>query len=317
MTFDRATARFLDNLSHVDDKLRHPRGVDDLRALTNWLTAENGPGPGMESVGCVTLDENGIQTTRLRVLMPRTRVPALVVYLPGPGCGWVAGSLESSDTMCRKLAERTGCAFVVVECRKAPEHPYPAAVDDAWQALLWAEKYRRELPAPTPPLVLVGEGSGGALASVLARRSREADGPAIGSVILISPSLGVGSFHLSSSRYDDGLFTTGLIEQAWSLYLPRESDRTNPDAVPLRARDFAGHPPTLLLSAGHDPLTGEGYEYLARLASAGVPTERREFAGQMHGFFGILELPQGERAFQAVICHVRSYVARTPAVEAA
>jgi len=98
-----------------------------------------------------------------------------------------------------------------------------------------------------------------------------------------------------------------LMERIWEAYLPDPTDRTSAEAMPLRARDFRGLPRTVLLSAEHDPLRDEGHEYLARLSSAGVGVEHHVFSGQMHGFFGILALPLGERAFQVVVRHVRGY----------
>lgn len=318
MTLDWATTRFLDSLSRADDRLRRPRSVADLRSLTECLATDNGPGPALDSAEEVTLHRQNVPTARLRVLTSRLEAPAVVVHFAGPAWGWVAGNLDSTDTVSRKLAERTGCTFITVECRKAPEHPYPAAVEDAWQALQWAEDYRRQLPGPTPPLVVLGEGSGGALAAVLARRTAESGGPAIGSMILVSPCLDSRTTRRSYSRYGaDGFVDATLMEHIWDLYLPNALDRASADAVPLRERDFSGQPPTLFLTAEHDPLYDEGYEYCARLASAGVAVERYEFPRQMHGFFGILALPLGERAFQAVIRYLHRYVAGTATAVAA
>jgi acetyl esterase len=315
---DWATIRILEKLSKVDDHLRHPKSVEDIRSLSQWIADDNGPGPSLDSVEDVTLRDNGVPTARLRVLTPRLQVPAVVVYFPGPAWGWVAGTLDSHDTVARKLAERTGCAFILVDHRRAPENPYPAAVDDAWQALLWAEQHRQQLPGPTPPLVIVGEGSGGALAALLSRRCSETGGPAIGSVVLISPCLDSRTTRRSYSRYgEDGLVDRALMDHIWDVYLPNALDRVSPDAMPLRARDFRRRPLTVLLTPEHDPLQDEGHEYLVRLASAGVPTERHVFPGQMHGFFGMLALPLGERAFQVIVRHVREYVAYAPAPVAA
>lgn len=317
MTLDRSTSAFLEELAAIDPSLANPRGLPELRSLAGKLSELNGPGPDMEAVDDVVLARDGTMPLRLRVLVPRPQPTGVVVYFHGPAWGWVAGSLDTADTVCRKLAERSGAVFVVVDYRKAPEHPYPSAVEDASAALLWAERYRQGLAGDVGALIVAGEGSGAALAVVAARRAREACGPDVGLAILICPVLSDEVTPQAAFVAGGTLLSPVLFEEVWTLYAPNVTDRRSRDAAPLHETDYTTHPPTLLLSAEHDLLAEQSETYRKRLDEAGVPVRHEWFPGQMHGFFGILALPLGERAFQAVVRAIRSYSARGSAVTAA
>jgi acetyl esterase len=186
-----------------------------------------------------------------------------VVFLHGGG--WVLGTIELADPMCRRLTVRSGCRVVNVGYRLAPEHPYPAAVQDAWAALRWAAQ---RWPGP---LVVMGESAGGTLAAGCARRAVERGGPALALQVLVNPVCD-----------SDGL--TPELAWFWDHYAPPER-RGEPDASPLAVADLHGQAPALIVQPDHDPLRDEVLAYAGRLEAAGVPVRLDRVADVRHGFF--------------------------------
>ena len=178
------------------------------------------------------------------------------------------------------------------------EFRYPTAVEDAWAALRWAAAHAGDLAgdiAGEPvPLIVAGENAGGNLAAVMARRSAEQDGPAVLLQVLICP---VTDYDTDGLSYTDPANQLLLDRDAmiwfWDHYAPEPSARVHPDASPLQAVFLTGVPPAVILTAEHDVLRDEGELYAMRLIQAGVPVEHRRFAGQMHGFFGLLDVLPG------------------------
>lgn len=197
-----------------------------------------------------------------------------VVYFHGGG--WVIGSLASHDKLCRSLAARSGCTIISVDYRLAPEHPHPAAVEDAWTATQWAaERWS--------PLATAGDSAGGYLAAVTALRARD-EGLRLAQQVLVYPVTDC-DFGTPSYREHgvDTTLTTTTMRWYWDNYLPDE--RARGEASPLRAPDVGGVAPALVVVAECDPLCDEGEAYARRLEEAGVPTVLSRYEGQMHGFF--------------------------------
>ena len=207
----------------------------------------------------------------------------MIVYYHGGG--WVLGALDQFDALARRLAERTGCAVVLVDYRLAPEHRYPTAVEDALTALHWTAANLEEIAGSAVPLIVAGDSAGGCLAAVVAQRSREA-GPEIALQVLVYP---VTDCDLDRASYlepeNQLLVSRDTMAWFWDHYAPDPSVRTSPDASPLRARTLAGLPPAVVLTAEYDVLRDEGEAYAQRLAQDGVRVEHERFDGQMHGFF--------------------------------
>jgi acetyl esterase len=206
----------------------------------------------------------------LRIYTPEDPHGA-IVYLHGGG--WVVGSVASHDHVTRILANASGARVVAVDYRLAPEHPFPAAVDDAEAGLAVA----RELGGP---LVVAGDSAGGNLAAVLARRHRDE----IALQALVYPVL---DLHLDSPTYrafGDGRYGLSSDGMAWyrDLYAPTDLD--DPDVSPLRAASFEGLPPAIIALASHDILRAEGEAYAAALTAAGVRTRLTIYDGTVHGF---------------------------------
>ena len=309
MALDSATARFLEQLAESDGKPLHECTPDEARAFGSKLAELAGPAPAMQSVEERTIDGPEGQA-RLRILVPIQNPRGVLVYYHGGG--WVLGSIDEYDTVARKLAERTSCAVVLVEYRLAPEHRYPAAVDDSYAALNWVEKHLSDIEGEEVPLIVAGDGAGGNLAAVTAIRARDHSGPPIALQVLIYP---VTDADLDRPSYTDPendlLLTRDGMIWFWDHYLPESSRRTEPDASPLHTENLSGLPPAVILTADHDVLRDEGEAYAARLQEANVPTDLQRYAGQMHGFFTLLMLPGSELGFQQVVKAVKACIVRT------
>jgi acetyl esterase/lipase len=272
----------------------------DARKMGAVLAAMYGPGPQMARVFERVLGDADNQFT-VRVFVPRGESRAVIVYYHGGG--WVIGSLDEYDTLARILAERTRAAVVLVDYRLAPEHRFPAAVDDAQSALVWAFEHREELSVRDAPVVVAGDSAGGNLATVAARHAHLDGLGEVAAQVLVYP---VTDSEFDTSTYGDPdnqlLLNRDSMVWFWDNYAPDPASRTNPDASPLRAVDLTGLPPAIVATAEFDVLRDEGEAYAARLRDAGVPVEHRRFDGQMHGFFAMVNvLPGSAEAIDFVV----------------
>ncbi|HYC02070.1 MAG TPA: alpha/beta hydrolase [Azospirillaceae bacterium] len=209
-------------------------------------------------------------------------VPALLFLHGG---GWTVGDLDSHDALCRQLAAATGHAIVSVDYRLAPEHPFPAALDDAWAALLWLQANAAALAIDPLAIGVAGDSAGGNLAAVLALRARDRGQPRLKAQVLIYPCVDLVAFHPSHRARAEGyLLTRDLYLSYVANYLGQGTSPLGWEVSPLRAADFAGLAPAVIVTAGFDPLLDEGKAYAGRLAEAGVPVIHRSYADMVHGF---------------------------------
>lgn len=208
--------------------------------------------------------------------------PALV-YLHGGG--WVVGDLESHDQLCRALANAAQCIIVAVDYRLAPEHKFPAAVDDAIAAVGWIWANAARLGIDAGRLAVGGDSAGGNLSAVVTLDARDRGGPPLVFQLLIYPGTDMALKGPSHERHADQLPLTHKTMR-WFVdhYLPGAQAKSDWRASPLRAKSFTGLPPALVITAGFDPLCDEGQGYAEALSKAGVPTEHVCFDGQIHGF---------------------------------
>jgi acetyl esterase len=234
------------------------------------------PGPQVRKVEDVQLSP-WLSARRYVPLILRT--DRILVWFHGGG--WVSGDIGYSDQFCRSLADGAGCEVLSVDYRLAPEHPFPAAVEDALAAVEWAASGGRTV-------VVGGDSAGGNLAAVAVQELKPEYGTVRGFTLagqlLVYPVLDTDRGAPSYLAYD-GL-VLGVAEMGWFFdqYLPREQDRTRPRAAPLRAADLSGLPPAVIAVAGHDPLHDEGVAYAERLRAADVPVTLLEFPSLPHGF---------------------------------
>lgn len=211
---------------------------------------------------------------------------AAVVFCHGGG--WVAGSPRDYDGFCRALAAAARSLVVSVAYRLAPEHPFPAAAEDAFAALAWTHANARRLGVDPAGISVAGISAGGNLAAAAALRARDEGGPPLRRQVLIYPVLD-GAMALDSHRRNGTGFVTTHEQIAWfwRQYAPRADDRRHPYASPLRAGDLAGLPPALVIAAEHDPLRDEAEAYAAALRSAGGAATFVECPGEIHGFVSL------------------------------
>jgi acetyl esterase len=209
-------------------------------------------------------------------------LPVLVFFHGG---GWVVGDIESHDTGCRHLANRAECAVISVDYRLAPEHKFPAAVEDCFAATAWVAGNAAALGVDAGRLAVGGDSAGGNLAAVVSLLARDHGAPRIGYQVLIYPATDAAMRHDSIARFAEGyVLTRATMRWFYEQYLRTPDDAADWQASPLAAADLSGLPPAFVLTAGYDPLCDEGDAYAARLAAAGVAVMHRRFPGQVHGF---------------------------------
>ena len=211
---------------------------------------------------------------RGRPLVAGEPQPVLVFYHGG---GWVIGDLESHDTVCRELAHQSGCTIIAVDYRLAPEHVFPAAVDDCIAATEWVVANAAELGVDADRLAVGGDSAGGNLAAVVAIHARDNGGPAIKFQLMIYPATDMRMETASYAAATHPPVTRATMEWFIDLYMPDKSQRTDWRASPLLAKDLSNLPPSFTITAGYDPLSDEAEQYVEALEAAGSPAKLRRF----------------------------------------
>jgi acetyl esterase len=213
---------------------------------------------------------------------PEELLPAMVYFHGG---GWVFGDLDSHDPLCRELCNRARCAVVAVDYRLAPEHRFPAAVEDAVSAIRYVAQHAADLGIDGTRLAAGGDSAGGNLAAVAALTFRNEDGPRLRLQVLIYPVTDFSMDAPSYARITNGFtLTRERMRYFRESYLRGPADVSDWRASPLKAQNLSDVPPALVIAAGHDPLVDEGKAYADRLAAADVPVTYTCYDGTVHGF---------------------------------
>ena len=227
------------------------------------------------------------------------RRPVIVFFHGG---GWVLGSLGSHDAICRRLAFENQVMVVAVDYRLAPEHPFPAAVEDAYDATGWVAQNAPGLGADPQRLIVMGDSAGGNLAAVVSQAARDLAGPPIAAQVLVYPVVDMVGRYPSKEQYPDTpVLTSETMAYFSRQYLPRPADARDPRVSPLLASDLSRLPPALILTAEYDPLRDEGQAYADRLRAAGVEVKHTCVPRMPHGFLSFGRLASGEDAAYAWI----------------
>jgi acetyl esterase len=229
-------------------------------------------------------------------------LPTLVYYHGG---GFVIGNIETHDSTCRRLANRSRCQVISIDYRLSPEHPFPAPIDDGVAAFRHIRDNAESFGIDAARIAVGGDSAGGAIAAVVCQVCRDAGetGPAF--QMLIYPATDSSTESASRKAFAEGYFLSkALMAWFWEAYVPEDTDLVPEDTdladlrlSPLLAKDFTGLPPAFVLTAGYDPLRDEGRAYADRLIDAGVKTTYVNYPGTIHGFFSLTRfLSQGLKA---------------------
>ena len=260
--------------------------VEEARATFSLLPALDGEPEPVDSIEDRTIPG---PAGDIPVRLYRSADPTGAILVWYHGGGWVIGDLETADPTARKLANRTGALVISVDYRLAPEHPYPAAVDDAWAVLQWVAEHGADLGADPGRLAVGGDSAGGNLAAIVSVLARDAGLGALRHQLLVYPATDLTLDHPSIDENGEGLFLTktGMI---WFTdhYLGPVSERgdlgKDPQASPLYTRNLDGVAPATVITGDYDPLRDEGRAYAAALTAAGVSVTEQQYPTMIHGF---------------------------------
>jgi acetyl esterase len=304
MTLDPVAKTLLDGLAQVMPEVGSCPAPDlrtKFEAVGAMLTAP--------TLACATSDEQ-IDVNGARVTV-RTYRPPLDGPLPAVayfhGGGWVVGRLVDYDAVLDDLAMRTGCLVASVDYRMAPEWKFPTAAEDCYAATVWLAKNADALGIDASRIAVAGDSSGGNLAAAVALMARDRGAPAVAFQVLVYP---VARCHLVATSYVQGVDTPPLTTEgmAWYArqYLSSRGEADNPYASPVLSADLSGLPPTLLITAGVDPLRADAVEFGRKLEAAGVSVTTSHYSDMFHGFYSFRGLlAQGDQAFEEVVAALR------------
>lgn len=232
--------------------------------------------------------------------------PPVIAYFHGGG--FVVGSVDIFDQLTRSMANATSSIVVSVDYRLAPVHPYPAAVDDCYAALLWVAEQATALGGDPSRLVVAGDSAGAHLAAVTALRARDENGPTIAAQVLYYPGT-----DLTEARYDSMekfIEGYGMSSEAMTTfrraYVGHVEDHSHPHVSPMYAESLANLPPALIVTAGFDPLTDIGHAYGAKLEESGVQVSEVHYSGMIHGFMSIRFFSQRRQALDETAAFLAS-----------
>lgn len=240
------------------------------------------PADPADRVTMQDVDAGGVPARIYRREEAGAAEPVVVFYHGG---GYIACGIDSHERLCSRLARLGACAVVSVDYRLAPEHVFPAAVDDALTAARWVAENGAQYGLDTARMMLAGDSAGGTLATVTAARIRDEGGPAIAHQLLIYPGTDMVTDFPSAREFGEGYFLDrDFSELCLNAYLPDPADRAHPWASPSRAADLSGLPAATIMTAECDPLRDGGRLYARQLQDAGIAAEYIEYPGVFHGF---------------------------------
>lgn len=285
MELDPQAKDFLDRLAQAQLPPIQEQTVAQARAQMNLSTQFLGSLPRVAGVQDRRIPGPGDEI-RVRIITPERAGPGpLPVLLYFHGGGWVLGNLESHEGVCRAIANAAGLIVVVVDYRLAPEHRFPAAVEDAYAAAVWAAAHVGEFGGDPARVAVGGDSAGGNLAAVACLMARDRGGPRVAFQLLIYPITDYNLHNTSYRQFAEGYFLTrGEMAWYWEHYVPKLDDRWHPHASPCQATDRSGLPSALVITAGFDVLRDEGEHYAHQLQSAGVAVKISRYEGMIHGF---------------------------------
>jgi len=315
--------------------LRAPRLDAEARALLRWinlapgrledhpLAAQRGlwrmtalamgQRPPVAEVRTLFVEGPG-GAVEMRVFTPRAPAGPLPAFLWCHGGAFMVGGLDTADSICRTIARKAGCIAVAVRYRLAPEHPLTACREDVAAALAWLAQHGATLGIDTQRLAIGGDSAGGNIAAAVAQRARHEGGPRLCLQVLAYPATDLVAEFPSVAENASGYLITARMLHTIKRRMTLGESAQDPWLSPRREGDLRGLPPTVLLSAGFDPIRDDGLDYAARLRAAGVPVELLHYAGQFHGFLNFDSvIHAGRDALARVAAALRDAFAGAPA----
>lgn len=308
MSLDEASQAMLAQFAQSGGPAIHESTPAIARMIGPIFAGMTGPGPQVESVVNEKLEGNGGRF-RVRVLEPAGQSDSIIVFYHGGG--WVLGDIDLQyDHVGRDLVNATNSTVVLVNYRKAPEWPFPTAIEDGYTALRWVAEHAHEFAPPGAPLIVAGDSAGGNIAAVMTQWARDRGGPEVGYQVLIYP---VTDCDLDRPSYlapeNQLVLSRDTMAWFWNHYLPDVKLREDPAASPLRMKDLTNLPPALVYVAKYDPLHDEGIEYAEALKQAGVDVTVEEATDQMHSFMQMANILPGYRDGIAFVAgHVNKFI---------
>ena len=290
--------------------------VEDARALNTEMSATRPPGPDVGQLVDGVLP-GAAGPLAYRLYRPPTPGPhAIVVYFHGGG--WVFGDAASDDPMCRDLCVRSDALVVSPDYRHAPEHRFPAAVDDAMAAVRWVDQNAEALGGKPSQLAVCGWSAGAGLAAVVCLLARDTGGPNISGQVLLTPAIGADTTRASFTGNGENYgLTAALLRWLYDHYIDA-ADRADFRFAPEHAVDLSGLPPAIVVTAEFDPLRDEGEAYAAALKASGVPTEHVRARGHTHQSITMVDMVISGAPFRARIAEaLREFTAATRTPEPA
>lgn len=276
--------KFLETYARLNQPPLETTPVAESRQLLASGTGIFPNCPELASVDDVFIPGPGGPLLLLRIYRPKQIINrGACLYFHGGG--WVLNSVHTHDDFVRRLTDAAGCVCVSVEYRLAPEHPYPAAVEDAYAALQWMAANGTQWSVDPTRLAVAGDSAGGNLAAAVCLMTLDRGGPPIRQQVLAYPITDCDFTRPSYLENADGYFlTTSQMRWFWDQYCPDPERRREPYASPIYAISLSGLPPAFIFTAEFDPLRDEGEAYAAALQAAGVPVQFRRFDGMIHAF---------------------------------
>lgn len=308
MPLDAANAAYLERLRHSGIPGVRDVPLPEFRAILSAAQAKRAQGPAVAAIENLAIDTAG-GPLPVRLYVPHGTPQGAIIYLHGGG--WVAGDVQGWDALCRLLANQAACVVLSVDYRLAPEHRFPAALEDVRAALGWAAQQLPVRLGRPLPLIIAGDSAGANLAAAATLLVRDEGGPALAMQVLAYPVVEADTSIPSLAEFVPPRLSRE--ELAWYVeqYVPPGERRTDPRISPLRAASLAGLPPAFVLTAEDDILRGQGEAYAARLLEAGVPVMARRYLGTMHGFMTMGDsISQSGEAVRDVAGFIASTLAR-------
>jgi len=312
MPLDRQVKALLDQLASQGAPKLWELGPKAARAAMRLSVFRNSDEPIGKSEDRFFSGPDG--TVGVRVYTPlESSSPLLPGLIFFHGGGFVLGDLESHDGLCRSLSNQSGCRVVSVDYRLAPEHPFPAAVEDCVAATDWVAQNAGDLGIDAARLAVGGDSAGGNLAAVVAMLAAGKRTPKLAFQLLIYPVMQLGGPDTPSMKENANGYFLEKASMEWftRLYCPDAALRTDARLSPLLADDVALTPPAYVVTAGFDPLRDEGKAYADKLDAAGVPVTYVNYPSMIHGFFSFRSVvPKSREAVAAAAAALRCALSR-------